>query len=218
NRHALALDVTGLVEPFAEARHITCVAFGRSVAEKRDHRQYRLLSACSERPSGRRTTEKRDELASPHDCSRELVPRIVQRQTSRLKEVARTPPMSALGQKQTYALQQAMSALPPIATAKADILNRSCPLCPHKRTCAVQLRMSALGQKRTLRALAMDTDCCDNLDSDAMRTTKSQIFAAVLISGTLCPTVAMAWGAGGGGGVNIPGFGALWHEPNPPEF
>jgi hypothetical protein len=30
--------------------------------------------------------------------------------------------MSALGQKQTYALQQAMSALPPIATAKADIV------------------------------------------------------------------------------------------------
>jgi hypothetical protein len=28
--------------------------------------------------------------------------------------------MSALGQKPTYALQQAMSALPPIATAKAD--------------------------------------------------------------------------------------------------
>jgi hypothetical protein len=28
--------------------------------------------------------------------------------------------MSALGQKQTYALQKAMSALPPIATAKAD--------------------------------------------------------------------------------------------------
>jgi hypothetical protein len=29
--------------------------------------------------------------------------------------------MSALGQKRTYAPQQAMSALPPIATAKADI-------------------------------------------------------------------------------------------------
>ena len=28
--------------------------------------------------------------------------------------------MSALGQKQTYAAQQAMSALPPSATAKAD--------------------------------------------------------------------------------------------------
>ena len=29
--------------------------------------------------------------------------------------------MSALGQKQTFAAQEAMSALPPIATAKADI-------------------------------------------------------------------------------------------------
>jgi len=29
--------------------------------------------------------------------------------------------MSALGQKQTYALQKAMSALPPKADAKADI-------------------------------------------------------------------------------------------------
>jgi hypothetical protein len=29
--------------------------------------------------------------------------------------------MSALGQKRTYAVQQRMSALPPIATAKADI-------------------------------------------------------------------------------------------------
>jgi hypothetical protein len=29
--------------------------------------------------------------------------------------------MSALGQKPTYAPQQAMSALPPIATAKADM-------------------------------------------------------------------------------------------------
>jgi hypothetical protein len=41
-------------------------------------------------------------------------------------------PMSALGQKQTYALQQAMSALPPKATLNAFI------------------RMSAMGQKRTL--------------------------------------------------------------------
>src|SRR5215471_19888997 len=32
----------------------------------------------------------------------------------------RTRPMSALGQKQTCASQKAMSALPPIATAKAD--------------------------------------------------------------------------------------------------
>jgi len=33
--------------------------------------------------------------------------------------------MSALGQKQTYAVQQAMSALPPIATVKADSRRRS---------------------------------------------------------------------------------------------
>ena len=32
------------------------------------------------------------------------------------------PSMSALGQKQTFAAQKAMSALPPIATEKADML------------------------------------------------------------------------------------------------
>ena len=59
--------------------------------------------------------------------------------------------MSALGHKQTYAVQQSMSALSPIATAKADFRTTSCLLYPQKRTCAVQLGMSALGQKRTLR-------------------------------------------------------------------
>src|SRR6476620_1866071 len=43
-----------------------------------------------------------------------------------------------------------MSALPPIATAKANSCKRSCPLYPRKRTCAAQSVMSALGQKRTL--------------------------------------------------------------------
>jgi hypothetical protein len=57
--------------------------------------------------------------------------------------------MSALGQKQTYALQQAMSALHPIASAKADMCQWSCPLYPRKWTFAVQLPMSALGQSRT---------------------------------------------------------------------
>jgi hypothetical protein len=42
--------------------------------------------------------------------------------------------MSALGQKRTYAVQQVMSALPPIATAKADICPGPCPLYPRKRT------------------------------------------------------------------------------------
>src|SRR5215813_12433475 len=57
--------------------------------------------------------------------------------------------MSALGQKQTCAVHKLMSALPPIATAKADSRKRPCPLYPRKRTCVVQLGMSALGQKRT---------------------------------------------------------------------
>src|SRR5262245_12873135 len=42
-----------------------------------------------------------------------------------------------------------MSALPPIATAKADIRKRSCLLYSRKRTCTVQEAMSASGQKRT---------------------------------------------------------------------
>src|SRR5262245_66371015 len=60
-------------------------------------------------------------------------------------------PMSALGQKQTYASQQAMSALHPIVTEKADMGQWSCPLCLRKRTCAVQEAMSAKGQKRTFQ-------------------------------------------------------------------
>src|SRR5262245_66577064 len=46
-----------------------------------------------------------------------------------------------------------MSALPPIATAKADFRKRSCPLCPQKQTCAVHSLMSAKGQKQTLATL-----------------------------------------------------------------
>src|SRR5262245_20189161 len=57
--------------------------------------------------------------------------------------------MSALGQKQTYAVQKSMSALHPIATEKADMREWSCLLYPQERTCAVQLAMSAMGQKRT---------------------------------------------------------------------
>jgi len=58
--------------------------------------------------------------------------------------------MSALGQKQTCAPQKSMSALVPVATAKADMSLASCPLFPRKRTCALQSQMSAKGQKRTL--------------------------------------------------------------------
>ena len=45
--------------------------------------------------------------------------------------------MSALGQKRTYTLQQAMSALLPIATTKADMCQWSCLVHPRKQKCAV---------------------------------------------------------------------------------
>ena len=47
-------------------------------------------------------------------------------------------PMSALGHKPTYAPQQAMSAVSPIAPAKADTRKRSCLLYSQKRTCALR--------------------------------------------------------------------------------
>jgi hypothetical protein len=46
---------------------------------------------------------------------------------------------AALGQKQTYALQQAMSA-------ESGFSQTAMSALPRKRTCAVQLGMSALGQ------------------------------------------------------------------------
>ena len=46
--------------------------------------------------------------------------------------------------------------LPPIATAKADSRKRSYPLYLRKQTCAVQLEMSALGQKRTIGWLTIN--------------------------------------------------------------
>src|SRR5262249_31330321 len=68
--------------------------------------------------------------------------------------------MSALGQKRTCAAQKPMSALPPIATAKADSRQRSCPLYPQKRTCAVQQLMSALGQNRTSSRVRVSLSSC----------------------------------------------------------
>jgi hypothetical protein len=70
--------------------------------------------------------------------------------------------MSALGQKQTFAVHQPMSALHPIATAKADMCQGSCPHYPRKRKCAAQTVMSALGQKRTSpgnERKSLRTDC-----------------------------------------------------------
>jgi len=88
--------------------------------------------------------------------------------------------MSALGQKPTYALQQAMSALHPIATAKADFRTRSCLLYPRKRTCAVRSGMSALGQKRTQCAAAssISLDGCVGAREQRTRHCEAQGFSS----------------------------------------
>ena len=66
------------------------------------------------------------------------------------QSVAHSSPMSALGQKRTFAVQQRMSALHPIATAKALFPQyghvRFTPESGHVRC---KLAMSALGQKQT---------------------------------------------------------------------
>src|SRR5262245_35589601 len=77
--------------------------------------------------------------------------------------------MSALGQKQTHAVQQRMSALPPIATAKADIRKRSCPLYPRKQTCAAHEAMSALGQKRTSSLYSITSSARVSTDGGIVR-------------------------------------------------
>ena len=64
--------------------------------------------------------------------------------------------MSALGHKQTYAAQQAMSALPPIATVKADLGKKACPLYPRKQTCALQCAMSAKGPEADIPRHSLD--------------------------------------------------------------
>ena len=105
--------------------------------EKPDYRHRRLLRSHSERPRHRRTAKKRDELSSLHMHKASTL------RTGGAGEMVHHRPrmMSALGQKQTYAVHQPMSALHPIATAKADIRKTPCLLYPRKRTFAVQLWM-----------------------------------------------------------------------------
>jgi hypothetical protein len=87
-----------------------------------------LLRARRNRPC-RRATNERDELSSPH-----FRPRDQRTAWYRLR----------LGHRKGVT-----SALPPIATAKADIGKPSCLLYPSKWTCAVHTLTSALGQKQT---------------------------------------------------------------------
>jgi len=64
--------------------------------------------------------------------------------------------MSALGQKQTYAVQKAMSALPPITTAKADMCGaaRDARFGPIADSCiaAAKARYSIISSARACNA------------------------------------------------------------------
>jgi hypothetical protein len=55
--------------------------------------------------------------------------------------------MSALGQKQTYAVQKGMSALPPIATAKADFTQTVMSALPPKADMCSATRDVRFGPK-----------------------------------------------------------------------
>jgi hypothetical protein len=57
--------------------------------------------------------------------------------------------MSALGQKQTFALQN----LCPLYSQERRLSQKGMSLYPRKRTCAVQQPMSAMGQEATRSAL-----------------------------------------------------------------
>src|SRR5262249_27772821 len=76
---------------------------------------FALLREHNERPASRRTNNQCDERAPPHCLPRGSGQRIVAVQMRVVKGCS----MSALGQKQTYAVQNVMSALPPKATSNA---------------------------------------------------------------------------------------------------
>ena len=88
--------------------------------------------------------ESTEKLAPPHCCPRDSKTRIVSIRASNMEGA-----MSALGQKQTHAVQQRMSALPPIATAKADITKKVMSTLPLKADMCSARAKSAMGQQRT---------------------------------------------------------------------
>src|SRR5262249_27006575 len=112
-----------------ECGNIVAILFKSSSAEKSDHGHRWLLRARCVRPY-RYTAEKRDELAPSHHLSPLGSDTTSYQSALPLWKRSSGGPMSALGQKQTHAVQQLMSALPPIATAKATFHERSCPLYP----------------------------------------------------------------------------------------
>src|SRR5262245_44992848 len=103
-----------------------------------------IADCCARAASGQAAAEAVIALMKSRRRTRPSSERL--RTTPVLKAYQIRLAMSALGHKRTYAVQKGMSALPPIATMKADIRKRSCLLYPQKRTWATHKLMSALGQ------------------------------------------------------------------------
>jgi hypothetical protein len=80
--------------------------------------------------------------------------------------------MSALGQKPTYALQQAMSALHPIATAKADMLQMAMSALPPKADMCGALAHVCFGPIADI----------DRIMPSHRHTTEYRCFASILVA------------------------------------
>lgn len=66
NLHVPAFDVTGIVQRLAECRHQVRI---KGLAVEKSDRWPRLLRVRSQRPTGRCTADKYDELAPSHECA-----------------------------------------------------------------------------------------------------------------------------------------------------
>jgi hypothetical protein len=65
DRYVLPVDVAGFLEAFAERGRTERGAIGRPPVDQCDHRHSRLLCTRDHRQRGKRTAEKRHELAPP---------------------------------------------------------------------------------------------------------------------------------------------------------
>ena len=135
DRHVPVLDVTGFAQASTKRAEIVTRQFKRRKVKKPNHRRRRLLRVRSERPSGCRASSTFYEVATSHWCP--VAARIQARTSYRLKSAK---------------WKGAQRSQCPLWVKSRHVQCKTpCPLYPRKQTCAVQLGMSALAQKRTSR-------------------------------------------------------------------
>src|SRR5262245_43088312 len=141
-----AFSPTKLFEPLFKCREPSfCfgIVFAKRTQNANLSNSVPLLTTRRERPRSHGTAEQTYELTSPHGRPRSLGlhhrTNSCQFSGSRFRQS-----MSALGHKQTYAPQQAMSALHPIATAKADMCSATSDVCygPKADSCSAAKRIA----------------------------------------------------------------------------